>query len=128
MKPFRNILAAAVLFGAAPACAEDYAGRHIALSQAFQTEMGRTIGGGADMTISADMRAQMVCAIGQLEQRRGAQTVEAYLRWSAWAVDEAKQLDSIGGFGSLMSQVHIRSDIDLNDDLVPITQACGIGL
>ena len=90
--------------------------------------MGRVTGRDPNWTVPADMRAQMVCAIGELEKRRGGAVVEAYLQWSAWAVGEARKLDGIGGFGSLMSQVHRRSGLDLNDDLVPINQVCGIGL
>lgn len=124
----RSLAVTCALVAAAPLAADDYAARHIALTEAFTREISRIAGGNTSWTAPSEMSAQMTCAIGELERRRGTRVVEEYLRWSAWAVEEARKLPSVDGFGTLISQVLVRSDIDFNDDLGPITDVCGMGL
>ncbi|SMX31759.1 hypothetical protein [Octadecabacter ascidiaceicola] len=128
LKLIKGVVLAGIFLGAMPAAADNYAARHIALTEAFTREMSRVGGGDQSWTVPTEMAVKMTCAIGELERRRGVPVVEEYLRWSAWAVEEAGKLQGVEGFGTLISQIHIRSGIDFDDDLGPITDVCGIGL
>lgn len=125
----KMLLAAACLCAASAASADDLLprlesaqvaidGRMLALSGADPARAGWT----------RNRRAASACALTELERLRGRKTAEAYVQTVEKAVSEAARLHSVGEFGGLAARIHRDAGISLHGDLVPITQACGIGL
>ncbi|QFT59548.1 hypothetical protein FIU94_12005 [Sulfitobacter sp. THAF37] len=127
---FRPVLCAVALCVAAlPLRADDLLPRLEAAQSAIDARMLTVMGADpAGARWSPTRRAASACALRELERVKGRAAAQTYVRAVENGAVEAARLRRAPDFGGLAARIHSAAGLRLQQDIVPITRACGIGL